>query len=166
MSKEYPGKCMAPLLSALRKSFGEFQRAPQPVRAMTIAPAGICPWTCSQSRNVLHGDLIVGIALHFRADVEHHQRTDQPLGGDCVHCPQAAGKMSGCVNVGAKMFGQRDRAGEILVLLDGSHRFGGEKETWRRLQTPALGRLSGGLGPRPPRNPLGSAVRGAMLLAK
>ncbi len=61
---------------------------------------------------------MIGIGTNFSADVDHHQRRNQPFWRNLVDGPTTAGKMRRRINVGAKMLGQADVARKVVVFLN------------------------------------------------
>ena len=67
------------------------------------------------SGDVFDGNLVIGVTAAFLRYIQHHQRPDEPLGRNLVHCPTRGGEMGGRVNVGSKMLGHGNSARKIAI---------------------------------------------------
>ena len=89
------------------------QRALQPVRSSTIAPAGTGPWRASQALHVGRGQPVVGVGRGLRADVDHHRRRDQLLERHGFGAPPVRREVDGRVEVRAAVLGRAERVGRV-----------------------------------------------------
>ena len=108
--------------------------------------------------DVVHRNLVIGIALRPFAHINYDERRNQSLRWNLVHGPFSLREMSRCIQMGAEVLGQANFPREIVIFFDSSYRFRA-KERFRRF---VIGRVCiaegvGQVNHRPETEPLGLA---------